>query len=165
MLQEILAKLNQHEKLIGIGGVLLASVTISYSYLGYSSSTSQNAFTELAGGTGIGWLAIIAAVAAVVVLYLVHAPNMKITWPAPVSVIELGIAAVAAVVSLLILVFTVQNMDLGLTSSEKDLLKSAGVSIPSWPIFGWVAVAAMVVGAALMCWGAYQEWTLNKTAA
>jgi hypothetical protein len=169
MLQEILAKINQRERLIGIGaivlvlgwlfGVLFASVTWKYAgFIGYSA----NAFTDLAGGTGVGWLALLAAIAAVVVIYLKYAPNMKITWPAPIPVILLALAVVAGVVSLLILLYTFQNMDLGISGSERDLAKAAGVDVPSYPITGWIAVVAMIVGAALMCWGAYQEWTASK---
>lgn len=174
MLQEILAKINARERLIGIGAIVLAVGwlvgvllgNVSQPTYGLAKSTiSINVFTTYAGGTGIGWLAILAAVAAVVVLYLKYAPNVKITWPAPLPVIMLGIAIVAGVASLLVLLYTFQNMDLGLTSAEKDVAKQLGIDVPSWPITAWIAVAGMVVGAALMCWGAYQEWTLSKTAA
>ena len=168
MAQEIWNKLTQRDKLIGGGavvvviawliGVLLANVSWSFGI--YKSST--NVFTGLAGGTGIGWLGLLAAIAAIVVIYLKYAPNMKITWPLPVWQILLGLAVVAAVVSLLILLFTFQNGDLGFTQFEKDAAKASGESLPSWPIMGWVAAIGMLAGSALMCWGAYQEYVANK---
>ena len=76
MAQEIWNKLTQRDKLIGGGavvvviawliGVLLANVSWSFGI--YKSST--NVFTGLAGGTGIGWLGLLAAIAAIVVIFL-----------------------------------------------------------------------------------------------
>ena len=175
MLQEIMAKLTLRDKLIGGGaiafvvgwlvGVLLGNVTWKYSYLGYTGgSISKNAFTELAGGTSIALLGLAAAIIAVVVIYLKYAPNMNITWPAPLPVILLGLAAVAGADALLVAVYTFQNMSLGLDSATRDALKAAGTDVPSWPIGGWIALVGMVGGGAAMCWGAYQEWVASKAA-
>jgi hypothetical protein len=161
VLNEILAKINPREKLIGIGaivfvvgwlvGLLLASVS-------YAGLVSVNVWNQ-SGGTGIGFVGLLAAIAAVVVIYLKYAPNMKITWPAPIPVILLGIAAVAALVALYLLWNNFSN--------SQDWGKAVGLGItgyPSWPITDWIAVAGVVVGAGIMLWGAYQEWTLSKTA-
>jgi hypothetical protein len=160
VLNEILAKINPREKLIGIGaivfvvgwlvGLLLASVS-------YAGLVSVNVWNE-SGGTGIGFVGLLAAIAAVVVIYLKYAPNMKITWPAPIPVILLGISAVAALVALYLLWNNFSN--------SQDWGKgSLGITgFPSWPITDWIAVAGVVVGAGIMVWGAYQEWTLSKTA-
>ena len=161
MLNEILAKINPREKLIGIGAIvfvvgwLVGFLLASVSYAGFTAGNVWNS----SGGTGIGFVGLLAAIAAVVVIYLKYAPNMKITWPAPIPVILLGIAAVAALVALYLLWNNFSN--------SQDWGKLAGLGItgyPSWPITDWIAVAGVVVGAGIMVWGAYQEWTLSKTA-
>lgn len=159
MLNELMAKINPREKLIGIGaivflvgwlvGFLLASVS-------YAGIVSVNVFNE-SGGSGLGFLGVLGAIAALVVIYLRYAPNMNITWPAPIEVIQLGIAAVVGVVALYLLW---QNF-----THSQDWGKVAGIGtagFPSWPITDWIAVAGVVAGAAIMVWGAYQDWTLNK---
>jgi hypothetical protein len=161
VLNEILAKINPREKLIGIGAIvfvvgwLVGFLLASVSYAGFTAGNVWNS----SGGTGIGFVGLLAAIAAVVVIYLKYAPNMKITWPAPIPVILLGIAAVAALVALYLLWNNFSN--------SQDWGKLAGLGItgyPSWPITDWIAVAGVVVGAGIMVWGAYQEWTLSKTA-
>jgi hypothetical protein len=161
VLNEILAKINPREKLIGIGAIvfvvgwLVGFLLASVSYAGFAVG---NVWNE-SGGTGIGFVGLLAAIAAVVVIYLKYAPNMKITWPAPIPVIELVIAAVAGLVALDLLWNNFSN--------SQDWGKAVGLGItgyPSWPITDWIAVAGVVVGAGIMIWGAYQEWTLSKTA-
>jgi hypothetical protein len=163
VLNEIIAKLNPREKLIAIGGVvfvvgwLVGLVLASASYNYGIGSVSTNVWNE-SGGTGIGILGLLAAVAAIAVLYLKYAPNMKITWPAPIPVILLGISAVAGLVALDLLWNNFSN--------SQDWGKVAGIAatgFPAWPITDWIAVAGVVAGAAVMLWGAYQEWTLSKT--
>jgi hypothetical protein len=164
VLNEILAKINAREKLIGIGAIvfvvgwLVGLILASVSYGSGVYSYSVNVWNE-SGGTGLGLLGVLAAIAAVVVIYLKYAPNMKITWPAPIPVILLGIAGVAALVALYLLWNNFSN--------SQDWGKVTGLGVtgfPSWPITDWIAVAGVVVGAGIMLWGAYQEWTLSKTA-
>ena len=89
----------------------------------------------------------LAAIAVLVVLYLKYAPNMNITWPAPVATILLGAAGVSLVCSALMTL-------LQLTSPY---------GIADWPLFAWVAVLGMLAGGAVMTWFAYQEFLTNKT--
>ncbi|HEX7612830.1 MAG TPA: hypothetical protein VF371_08650, partial [Candidatus Limnocylindrales bacterium] len=125
MLNEILAKLTKNEKLIGIGAVvflvgwLVGFLLASVSYLGYTAGNVWNS----SGGTGIGFLGVLAAVAAIVVIYLKYAPNTNITWPQPVPVILLAISGVAGVVALLLLWYNFSN--------SQDWGK-LGAGYPSW---------------------------------
>ena len=87
MLNEILAKINPREKLIGIGAIVFAVgwlVGLVLASVSYAGLVSVNVWNE-SGGTGIGFVGLLAAIAAVVVIYLKYAPNMKITWPAPLA--------------------------------------------------------------------------------
>lgn len=152
MINEILAKINPREKLIGIGAIVVAvawllGVLITDSW--YGSSGSQT----------MGLLAVIAAIVAIVVLYLKYAPGMTITWPAPLPVIMLGIAAVAGVLALigLLQAFTYDPF-----AGYSSILGQLGVSTK--PVTIYLAAGGVVVGAAIMVWGAYQDWTLNKAA-
>jgi hypothetical protein len=158
VLNELMAKINPREKLIGIGAIvflvgwLIGFLLASVSY----SIVSINVFNN-SGGSGLGFIGVLGAIAAIVVIYLRYAPNMNITWPAPIEVIQLAIAAVVGVVALYLLW---QNF-----SNSQDWGKAAGLGItgyPSWPITDWIAVAGVVAGAAIMVWGAFQDWTLNK---
>jgi len=150
VLNEILAKLTQNEKLIGIGAAIVAvawllGVLITDSW--YSASGAQT----------MGLLAVVAAAVAVVILYLKYAPNTNITWPAPLPVIFLVVAAVAGVVALfgLLQAFTYDPF-----GGYGNLV---GVKI-SKPIMIYVAAAGVVVGAGLMVYAAYLDWTASKTA-
>ena len=161
MLNEILAKLTKNEKMIGIGavvflvgwlvGLLLASVS-------YAGIASVNVWNE-SGGTGLGMLGVLAAVAALVVIYLKYAPNMNITWPQPIPVILLVIAGVAGLVALDLLWNNFSN--------SQDWGKAFGglgaTGYPGWPITDWIAVAGVVAGAGIMVYAAYMEWTASKT--
>ena len=151
MLQEIMAKINPREKLIGIGAAVavvgwVLGLVITNGWYGYSGSQT----------TGLG--AVIAAIVAVVVLYLKYAPGTNITWPAPVPVILLAVAAVAAVLGLLGL-FQAFSYDPcgGLCSAFNAYGGGKPVTI-------YLAAGAVLVGGGIMAWGAYQEWTLSKTA-
>jgi hypothetical protein len=151
VLNEILAKLTQNEKLIGIGAAVVAvawllGVLITDSW--YSASGAQT----------MGLLAVVAAVAAVVILYLKYAPNMSITWPAPLPVIFLGIAAVAGVVALfgLLQAFTYDPF-----AGFGNLIGAKA----NKPIMLYVVALGVVAGAGLMVYAAYLDWTASKTAA
>jgi hypothetical protein len=157
VLQEIMAKINPREKLIGIGAAVavvgwVLGLVITNGWYGYSGSQT----------TGLG--AVIAGIVAIVVLYLKYAPGMNITWPAPVPVILLAVAAVAAVLGLLGLfqAFTYDPFGgLGAYCNNAIVgnLCGGGKSVTIY-----LAAGAVLVGGGIMAWGAYQEWTLSKTA-
>jgi hypothetical protein len=96
-------------------------------------------------GIGAGTLALLLAIAALVVLYLKYAPNTNINWPAPVSLI---LIALSGLVGLLVLL---------------DLLSELRV-IGFFGITAILALGLEVVGAALMVWGAWQEYQVEKPA-
>jgi hypothetical protein len=92
-------------------------------------------------GFGTNSLALIGAIAVLVVLYLKYA-GQNINWPASTTLI-LGV--IAAVVALAVLL---------------DLLTSL-----RWIGFYGAAIIALaleVIGAAIMAWGAWQEYQLEK---
>ena len=155
MLNEILAKLDRNEKLIGAGAVvflvawLFGIILASWSYGSPPYSFSENVFSA-SGGTGLGILGVLGAVAAIAVIYLKYAPNMKINWPAPLPVIMLAIGGVAVAASALMLLLAFLD--------AKDAFDVV-------PITMWIAMIAMVVGGALMAWPAYQDWNETKVAA
>ncbi len=78
-------KFNPREKLSAIGAGLII--------LGFLVSLASY-------GAGVGSIALIGAIAVLAVLYLNHAPNQSIAWPAPTSLIILGISAVVALLVL-----------------------------------------------------------------
>ena len=150
MLNEIMAKITANERLIGIGAIVvgvawLLGVLITDSW--YSASGAQT----------MGLLAVVAAAVAIVVLYLKYAPNTNITWPAPLPVIFLVLAAVAGVVALfgLLQAFTYDPF-----GGYGGLV---GVKV-SKPIMLYVAAAGVAVGAGLMVYAAYMDWTASKKA-
>jgi hypothetical protein len=102
----------------------------------------------LAGSFGLGGntIALLGAIAVLVILFLKYSPNQNITWPAPIPLIVLGISAVVALLALIGLV---------------QWLSYGGLSF-----FGAAIIAAIVtaVGAGLMAWGAWQEYSLTKPA-
>jgi hypothetical protein len=155
VLQEIMAKINPRERLIGIGAAVavvgwIVGLVITSGWYGSS------------GAEGTGIIAVIAAIAAIVVLYLKYAPGMNITWPAPIPVILLVVAAIAAIAALLGLfqAFTFDPYG-GYGGVCSSIL---GNVCQSKPVTIYLAAGAVLVGGGIMAWGAYQEWTLNKTA-
>jgi hypothetical protein len=134
-LQQVWAQLNARERLVGYGSGL---VVIGW-LLGAIISGGY------LGVAGVGIIALLGAVADLGVMYAKHAPGMQVTWPAPYAVILFGIGAV---VGLLVLLQLLQLI---------GLLAFLGSFI--------LPLACYVVGAALMAWGGYQEWTLTKSAA
>ncbi len=129
-IQEIWNKFNPRERLSGIGAALII--------LGWIVSLASY-------GVGAGTVALLGAIAVLVILYLKYAPNQNITWPAPTSLLILGISAVVALLVLL------------------DLLRVLGVL----SFFGATAILAIlleVAGSAVMLWGAWQEYQIVKPA-
>ena len=157
MLNEILAKLNQNEKLIaggGIGvlvgwilGLVLGSHTYgAVSYLGYTSpGVTVNYFSWGTAGLTAS-LAVLAAIVGVVVLYLKSAPNMNITWPMPVVQILLGLSVAAVALAVLTVLFQLTN------------------NLPDSPVLMYIADLVLVAGGAAMAYGGYMEFTASKTA-
>lgn len=159
MLNEIMAKITAREKMFGIGaivvaagwlvGIILGSKDACATYAGQQvcAGYSVNYFTH-EHGTDLGLLALVAAIAGIVVLYLKYAPNMNIKWPQPLPVIMLVIGGVAAGAAVLMAVLAFID--------AKDFMSLV-------PIFLWVADILMVVGGALMAWSAYQDYLASKT--
>jgi hypothetical protein len=160
VLNEIMAKLNPRERLMGIGaivfivawlvGFLLASVS-------YAGIVGGNVYNN-SGGTGLGFIGLLAAIAAIVVIYLKYAPNMNITWPVPVGTILMVLSGVVGVVALYLLWTNFSN------SNDWNSVCGGIPGCPSWPITDWLAVLGGIVGGAIMCWGAYQEYLTTKAA-
>jgi hypothetical protein len=147
VLNEILAKMNQNEKLIGVGAIVavvgwLLGVLITDSW--YSASGAQT----------LGLLAVVAAVVAIVVLYLKYAPNSSVAWPLPVTLIFLVLGAVTAVVALIGL-FQAFTYD-----PFQGLCGLAAGICPSKPIMLYVVALAVLVGGGLMTYAAYLEWVV-----
>ena len=129
-IQEIWNKFNPRERLSGIGAGLII--------LGWIVSLASY-------GVGAGTVALLGAIAVLVILYLKYAPNQNITWPAPTSLLILGISAIVGLLVLL------------------DLVRVLGVL----SFFGATAILAIVlevVGSAIMLWGAWQEYQIVKPA-
>ncbi len=146
MLNEILAKMNQNEKLIGLGAVIavvgwLFGLILTSSWYSYS------------GAQTLGLLAVVAAVVAIAVLYLKYAPNSSVTWPLPLTMILLILGAVAAVVALIGLFqsFTYDPCG-GLCNA---FLNQYG---GGKPVTLYIAALAVLVGGGLMVYAAYMEW-------
>jgi len=93
---------------------------------------------------GANSLALILAIAVIAILYIKYAPNMKVNWPADVSLIILAISGLVALVALL------------------DVL--TGLRILGFYGAGIIALLLEVVGAAVLLWGAWQEYQIVKPA-
>jgi hypothetical protein len=118
-------------------GLFLTNVSVAYvgSWSWYGSSGAQ----------GVGLLAVIASIAAVGALYLKHAPNMNITWPAPFPVILLVIAGVGALA--------------GLFGLFEALTFGAGVGFDiGKPITLYLVAGAVFAGGVVQIYGAYMEY-------
>ena len=99
----------------------------------------------VARGFGVGSIALLGAIAVLAILYLKYAPNQNIQWPIATSLLILGISALVALFALLTLLDW-----LGYTS----LLGAAGI----------LSLLLYAVGAAVMVWGAWQEYQVVKPA-
>ena len=147
MLNDILAKMNQNEKLIGAGAVVavvgwLFGLILTSSW--YSASGAQT----------LGLLAVVAAVVAIVVLYLKYAPNSTMTWPLPLTMILLILGAVTAIVGLIGLfqAFTYDPCGGLCNGLLNQYINNAK------PVTLYVAALAVLVGGGLMTYAAYMEW-------
>jgi hypothetical protein len=126
--QEIWNKFNPRERLVAAGSaiVVVAWLVGLVTFFGYGLTT----------------LALIAAIAALVILYLKYAPNSNVNFPAPVSLLLVvlgGLAALFVIIDFL---------------RELSFL-SAGDAITG---------IAFLVGAGLMAWGGWQEYQVEKPA-
>jgi hypothetical protein len=153
VVNEILAKLNAHEKMFGAGAVVLivgwlvGLILANYSVcVAGSCFGSFNWFTH-EHGMDLGLIALLAAIGGIALLYLKYAPNTNITWPAPLPMIMFGVGVVALACAALVLLLGVLD--------AKDVLGEA-------PIFWWVADIALVVGGALMAYPTYLDWQATK---
>jgi hypothetical protein len=135
-IQEIWNKLNPRERLSAWGALAIAVGWI----IGLTASY----------GLGGGGLALIGAIAVLVILYLKYAPNQTITWPAPVATIVLVISAIVAIGALLTLLDMLR------------LLGLIGYGFVAGAVLAGIVTAA---GAALMVWGAWQEYQLTAATA
>lgn len=131
--QVVWKSLNPRERLsaIGAGLIVLAWIVGLLSY-----------------GAGASTVALLGAIAVLAIFYIKYTPTIKVTWPADVSLIVLGISAIVALIELI------------------DLLRI-------FPALGYigsfaggliVTILLEVAGAAVMVWGAWQEYQLVKPA-
>ncbi len=121
---EFYNKLNANERLAAIGAVvIIVSAIVSI----------------VAGSLGIVTLPLLGAIGVLVVYYFKYAPSQSITWPAPIPLIVLGIAAVVALLAVL------------------SALQWLGVGIFGFGLFT-LAIIGTAIGAVVMAWGAWQEY-------
>lgn len=99
----------------------------------------------VARGVGVGSLALIGAIAVLAILYLKSSPNQQIAWPVAPTLIVLAISAIVAIAALLTLLDW-----LGYTS----LLGVSGI----------LSLLLYAAGGAIMVWGAWQEYQVEKPA-
>ena len=147
MLNEILAKMNQNEKLIGLGAIIAVigwvfGLILTSSW--YSASGAQT----------VGLLAVVGAIVAIVVLYMKYAPNSSVAWPLPLTMILLILGAVVAVVGLIGLfqAFTYDPCGGLCNSLIGQYVNDAK------PITLYLAALAVLVGGGLMTYASYMEW-------
>jgi hypothetical protein len=93
---------------------------------------------------GVGSLGLIGAIAILIIFYLKYT-NTSFNWPAPVPLLTLGIAAIVALLAALLLLDWIGYLDV---LGARALL-SFGLN---------------VVGAALMLWGSWQEYQIERPA-
>ncbi len=147
MLNEILAKMNQNEKLIGLGAVIAVIGWVFGLILTsgwYGSSGAQT----------LGLLAVAGAIVAIVVLYLKYSPTSTVAWPLPLTMILLILGAVVAVAALIGLfqAFTFDPCGGLCNSILGQYVNNAK------PITLYLATIAVLVGGGLMVYAAYMEW-------
>ena len=99
-------------------------------------------------GAGAGTLGLLGAIAVLGILYVKYAPTMNVTWPAPVSLIILAISGIVGLLALVDLL---------------NLLRVLGF-IGSFAGGIIVTLLLEIGGAALMLWGAWQEYQVVKPA-
>jgi hypothetical protein len=128
---QIWEKFNPRERQAAIGaGLVIVAWIVSLTTFGIGSYT----------------LALLGAIAVLVIYYLKYT-NTSITWPAPVSLIVLGISGIVALLAIVALLGWISILSLGFIF---------GMSI--------VALVIQAIGAGLMAWGAWQEYQIEKPA-
>jgi len=128
--QEVWNKLNPRERLTAIGaGVVLIGWIVGLLDYGFGTST----------------LALVGAVAVLVILFLKYSPNQSINWPAPVSLMILGISGIVALLAVI------------------DALRILGLLRFGLGAYA-LAFILTAVGGVLMAWGAWQEYQIEKPA-
>jgi hypothetical protein len=134
LVNEIMAKVNGSEKLVGIGAIIVIVGWV----IGIGSF-----------GLGGGFLSIAAAVAALVLIYLKYAPNTGITWTAQIPLILLicgGICLLGGIFSVLAML------------AWLSIAVWAGLFWFTW----FVEPICLLVGGALMTYGGYQDYKAVK---
>ena len=102
---------------------------------------------SLAGfGAGAGTVSLLGAIAVLAIFYLKYTPTQNITWPAPIPTIVLGISAIVALLAVLDVL------------TSLNFLRIFGFGL------GIIALIIEAIGAALMVWGAWQEYQLTRPA-
>ena len=99
----------------------------------------------VARGFGVGSIALLGAIGVLAVLYLKYAPNQNISWPIAPSLIVLGISAIVALFAVITLLEWLGYASL--------------VGIP-----GILSLLLYAGGGAVMAWGAWQEYQIDKPA-
>jgi hypothetical protein len=97
-------------------------------------------------GAGAGTVSLLGAIAVLAILYLKYTPNQNITWPAPIPTIILAISAIVALLAALDVL------------TSLNFLRIFGFGL------GIIALIVEAIGAALMVWGAWQEYQLTRPA-
>jgi hypothetical protein len=155
VLNELWAKISARERFVVYGAVavlvgwlvgqFIATVNLcgGLNIAGYSCPSFSYFSAGNSGSFAI--LGLVAAIAAVVILYLKVAPNMNITWPMPVGQILLGVSAATLVFGVLVVLM---QLSYGLSGA---------------PVTMWIADLLFVGGGAVMAWFEYQEWMASKT--
>jgi hypothetical protein len=119
---EFYNKLNANERLVATGAIIVLVAAL---------------VSVVTGGLGLVSIPLLAAIAALAIYYLKYSPTQTITWPAPIQLIVLAVAALAAIVGILVALQLVSSLFGGLFA---------------------LAVIAVAVGSVIMAWGAWQEY-------
>jgi hypothetical protein len=138
--QQVWSKLNSRERLAATGAAL---IVLSW-LLGIAMAGG------LYGVAGAGGIGLLGALAVLALVYLHYAPSSSVTLPAPYPTILLAISAVVGIIALLQFLQLVSILGL--------LASYGGATVVLVLVVDWA-------GAALMLWGAYQEWQAAKSTA
>jgi hypothetical protein len=151
VLNELWAKVSAFERFIVYGA---AAVLVGWIVGEFVATVNLCAGINIGGCSFSYWaagnsgmfaiLGLIAAIAAVVILYLKLAPNTNIAWPMPVPQILLGVCLATLAFGVLVVLMQVSY---GLTGA---------------PVTMWIADLIFVGGGALQAWGAYQGYLKMK---
>jgi hypothetical protein len=136
VLSEIWRKLSASERLAVVGAVLIV--------LSWLLGALMSGFFGLAGAGGVSLLG---AIAVGVVVYLQHAPNTKISWPASYPVVLFGIGVVVGLLALVELL---------------DAIRWLGLLASILSLGFWVPFLLYLAGAALLAWGSFKTWEASK---